>query len=335
MPVRGLSGRREVLEMSTSYYLGVDIGSSSVKAVMTDEDDRVVKSDYRRNLGITSSMGEMVSVFAGEEVRGVGVTGSGRDFARVLLGGDVVMNEIIAHATAAMKLHPGARTVFEIGGEDSKLVIVEGGVVTRFAMNTSCSSGTGTMIEAIATRMGVSIEDVSEMALSSTSEVSIAAKCGVFAQSAAVNKRNVGVPVEDILMGVCRAVVDNYFTILVRNNRLRGPYLFQGAVAWNEAVVRSFEEKVGEKIIVPPAPHLMGALGMAVIARRYGVDRPRRIDVETNFRTKLRTGDECANRCEIVDLIKNGKMLGSVGNRCEKCSALDEGTGGGKTVPTL
>jgi predicted CoA-substrate-specific enzyme activase len=280
-----------------------------------------MQSDYLKNLGITSSMHKLVQKFNDYEISGIGITGSGRDFGKILLDADIVKNEIIAHSTASLYCNPEVRTIFEIGGEDSKLIQAEKGVITSFAMNTSCSSGTGTMIEAIATRMGVPIEKVSNMALSSNNNISIAAKCGVFSQSAAVNKRNMGVPVNDILMGVCRAVVNNYFSILVRNNKLEAPYIFQGAVAWNRAVMKCFEEKLGEKIIIPEIPHLMGAFGMAILAKNYGIDNKRKIDVNTNFETKIRYGNKCGNECEIVDLIVNGAIVGYVGNKCDRCVA--------------
>ncbi|MEE9614419.1 MAG: acyl-CoA dehydratase activase [Thermodesulfobacteriota bacterium] len=316
--------------MARKYYMGVDIGSSSIKAVLIDDIGTVVESDYMKNLGITSSVQKLVQGFEGYEISSIGITGSGRAFGRILLDADLVKNEIIAHSTAALHYNPEVNTVFEIGGEDSKLIQAEDGVVTGFAMNTSCSSGTGTMVEAIAARMGVSIEEVSAMALGSKNNVSVAAKCGVFAQSTAVNKRNVGVPVEDILMGVCRAVVNNYFSILVRNNRLKGPYIFQGAVAWNGAVVKCFEEKVGEEIIIPEMPHLMGAFGMALLTKSYGIERPRKLDVTTDYDTRIRYGTKCSNECEIVELIKNGAVAGCVGNKCDKCVVV----GGGEEVVT-
>jgi predicted CoA-substrate-specific enzyme activase len=305
--------------MKSKFYMGVDIGSSSIKAVLIDKSSNIIESDYMRNLGITASTQKLVQRFEGYEISGIGITGSGRDFGKILLNADLVKNEIIAHSTASLHFNPKVRTVFEIGGEDSKLIQAEEGVVTCFAMNTSCSSGTGTMIEAIATRMGVSIEKVAEKALKSKSNIAIAAKCGVFAQSTAVNKRNVGIPVEDILMGVCRAVVNNYFSILVRNNKLMPPYIFQGAVAWNSAVVQCFEEKVGGKVIIPEIPHLMGAFGMALLVKKYGIEHQRKIDINTNYETRIRYGDQCSNECEIVDLIINGAVAGCVGNKCDRC----------------
>lgn len=310
--------------MNSTYYMGVDIGSSSVKAVLVDKCNTIVESDYMRNLGITSSMQKLVKKFDGYKINGIGITGSGRDFGKVLLDADIVRNEIIAHSTASLQYNPEVRTIFEIGGEDSKLIQAEDGIITSFAMNTSCSSGTGTMIEAIASRMGVTIEKVSNMALSSKNNISIAAKCGVFSQSTAVNKRNVGVPVKDILMGVCRAVVNNYFSILVRNNKLESPFMFQGAVAWNRAVIKCFEDKVGEKIIIPKIPHLMGAFGMAILVKKYGIDNQRKIDTNTNYETKIRYGDKCSNECEIIELIKNGVVEGHVGNKCDRCIATGE-----------
>lgn len=302
-------------------YLGLDVGSTSVKGVIINEDKQIINHGYLRNNGVVQSVQELLKLLDTDKylIHGIGVTGSGRSFANAILNADLVKNEILAHSIASTHYYPNVRTIFEIGGEDAKLTQLDNGIPTNFAMNTSCSGGTGTMVENIAIKLGTTIEKVGGLALQSKNKTSIAGKCAVFANSTAVNKRNAGVPVEDILMGVCRAVVDNYFTILVRSNKVNPPYIIQGAVAWNEAIVKCFEDMVQDKVIVPEHPHLMGAIGMALLCAEDGINNPRQVNVDTNYSTVMRLGDKCSNVCEIIDFVNDGKVVASTGNRCDKC----------------
>lgn len=300
-------------------YLGIDIGSSSVKGVLLNEDALIIEKKYIRNTGIIDSINKLIKPFKKYTINGIGITGSGRGFGNIIFNADLVKNEIIAHAVASMTYHPEVKTIFEVGGEDSKLSQIEEGVVTNFAMNTACAGGTGSVIETIAGRLGVKIEDVGDLAFKSKNAISIAGKCGIFSQSTAINKRNIGVPVEDILMGVCKALVNNYFTILVRNLRIETPAILQGAVAWNRAVIKCFEDILQANILVPDYPELMGAIGMALLLKEQGINNPRKIGINTDYKTEIRFGANCSNRCEIIDVKEGGEILGSIGNRCSKC----------------
>lgn len=304
-------------------YLGLDIGSSSIKAVYTGNGPKpiILKSDYLRNMGIVSSLQKLILKFQDIEVAGMGITGSGRDFGNTLLCTDLVKNEITAHAVAAQNYLPSVRTVFELGGEDIKIIMLEDGIVIDFEMNSACAAGSGSIIEAIAARMGVAIEEVGDLALSSKNSITIASKCGVFSTSTAINKRNMGVATNDIMMGVCRAIVNGYFSVLVRNRVLKGPYVLQGMVAHNKAIVKCFQDMVNDDVLVPEHPELMGAVGMSLLLQEAQVNNPRSIDMNHNYETKVRIGTNCGNKCEIIDIIKDDKVLGYIGNRCGKCVA--------------
>jgi predicted CoA-substrate-specific enzyme activase len=315
--------------MAERHVLGCDLGSRAVKLVLVDEARRLVDSVYEPNTGIQESLVRAAARMRPLPVAAVGVTGSGRHLAEVLLGADTVMTEIAAHARGALHRHPAVATVFEIGGEDCKLIVLRDGVIDRFAMNTLCGSGTGSMIEAIAVRLGVPVEGFGELALRSRQEVTISGKCGIFAQSSVVTRLNQGYQKSDIAMGVARALVDSYFAMLVKGLRLRGPFVFQGATAFNGALRRCFEEKLGEPVVVPEQPHLQGALGIALLAQE-------RVPQRTAFRGWDRLGaadvtiaterlEGCSNRCEALRIEDGGSgAVRRVGSRCDRCTA--EGT---------
>jgi len=210
-------------------YLGIDVGSTSVKGVLLDDEKEIIDSVYLKNKGIIESAIECLGKLENEiEIAACGITGSGRNFTNVLIGGDMVKTEVLAHSIAALEYYPQVRTIFEIGGEDCKMMIIEDAVLNNFNMNNICAGGTGAMIETIASRMGIQIEDVGELASQSKNELELPGKCGIFCQSAVVNKLNSGVDKSDILMGVCRALIRNYLTIC-KGNKLEPPFIFQGA----------------------------------------------------------------------------------------------------------
>lgn len=308
------------------YYIGCDIGSTSVKLVALDKEVNVVKSSYVKNRGIIESIQKAFEEFNldnSSEIAGLGITGSGRYFGSVLLKADLVKTEILAHAKAALHYYPDVKTVFEIGGEDCKMIIIDKGRIKDFQMNTICGGGTGAMIEAIANRIGISIENVGDMALKSQNEISIAGKCGIFAQSTVVSKLNLGVNKDDILMGVCSALINNYFAMLAKGKILEPPFIFQGATAFNKALVHCFEKEVSNKITVPPHPHLMGAIGMALYLMENEPKETKFLglkNVKKDFRTTNIKSTRCANQCEVTYLYEGDKFIGSFGNRCEGCA---------------
>jgi len=145
--------------MQLSYILGLDIGSVSVKLALI-QDGRTRSKVYLRNTGLIPTIKEGLKQLPEVNIAGVGITGSGKEFVKCLVGADYLDSEIIAHVTATQKCIPGVRTVLDIGGEDSKLMLIKGGILSGFQMNKDCGGGTGSMIETIAARLGVAIEDV-------------------------------------------------------------------------------------------------------------------------------------------------------------------------------
>jgi predicted CoA-substrate-specific enzyme activase len=314
-------------QKNNKYYIGCDIGSVSVKLAVLDERANLIQSSYVKNEGIIESIQKAfkeLDLKENSQVVGLGVTGSGRYFGKVLLKADLVKTEILAHAKATLHYFPDVKTIFEIGGEDCKIIIIdEKERVKDFQMNTICGGGTGAMIETIANRMGIPVEKIGDIALKSQNEISIAGKCGIFAQSTVVSKINLGVSKDDILMGVCRALINNYFAMLAKGKSLKPPFVFQGATAFNKALIHCFEKEINHSIIVPPHPHLMGAIGMALYLIEEKPERTKFLglkNIKKNFKTTNIKSNRCSNRCEVTYLYEEDKFLGSFGNRCEGCS---------------
>jgi predicted CoA-substrate-specific enzyme activase len=302
-----------------AQYLGVDIGSISVKAVVLDG-DAIVDKVYLKNQGIIASCQQVLKELPLPNVDGVGITGSGSHFASSLIGGDYIDSEIMAHCTSVLKHVPNARTVIDVGGEDSKLMLIKDGILSDFQMNYSCSSGTGAVVEAIAARLGIKVEDVGDVALKSTGHITMSSKCGIFMMSEVVSQLNKGRSVNDILMGVCRAMVSNYLA-LARGKRLEPPIVFQGAVAKNRGVVRAFEETLGP-VIIPEYPEFAGAVGIALLCEEnmvgYTKFRGKDAILNHSYQTKVWYCKDCENECEILSLIDDGKAIANFGSRCGK-----------------
>lgn len=304
-------------------YLGIDCGSVSIKAVLLNNNKEVIKSTYIKNHGLIESIKKVFSnIQTDKEIKGVGITGSGREFISTLVGGDKIESEIIAHYIAATITFPHAKTIFDIGGEDCKLIQVNEGMITNFAMNRDCGGGTGAMIESIANRMDIALEKIGEVALKSKKKISLPSKCGVFCQSAVVSKLNKGMNKSDILMGVCRGLIGNYFAMLAKGRKLESPYIFQGATAKNKALIYCFEEELQHKIIVPEKPEFMGAIGVAIATMEDKIQKSNFKGfniIKSKHNTCTYISNGCTNQCEITEIFENEKLLGTIGNRCEKC----------------
>ena len=309
----------------TKGYLGIDIGSISTKGVVIDRDNNILAKEYLWTEG--EPMGAVKRLLKALEIQlreqdvqvvSVGTTGSARKLIGVMTGASVVKNEITAHAIGTTTVHPDVRTIFEIGGQDSKIVIIENGFVTDYAMNTLCAAGTGSFLSSQAHRLGVSVEDFGEIALTSKKPTNIAARCTVFAESDLVHKAQIGHKKEDIIAGLCKAVVTNYLNNIGKGKKILPPIVFQGGVSKNVGVKKAFEDAVGHEVIVDENGHLMGAFGVAVLARRSGREKQFSFDTaDIAFRTRGFECGKCANHCEIICVYRENELIDAWGNKCE------------------
>ncbi len=312
-------------------YLGIDVGSVTTKFAVIDENDQLIMSRYTRTQGkplavIQEGIRQLSKDLSSDiEIAGVGATGSARYLTSAVVGADVVKNEITAHAVGALHYFPDVQTVLEIGGQDSKIIILRDGIVVDFAMNTVCAAGTGGFLDQQASRLSMKIEDFGPLALESKTPVRIAGRCTVFAESDMIHKQQMGHRVEDILYGLCEAMARNYLNNLGLGKEILPPVVFQGGVAANKGIVRAFEEALKTEILVPPHNHVMGAIGSALLAHEhmamngsvptkfkgFGVS-----DVE--YTTSSFECKACSNVCEIVMIKMNRETIARWGGRCDK-----------------
>lgn len=314
-------------------YLGIDVGSVTTKVAALDENDELVASTYARTEGkpivvVQQALREIAETLpAGTEVAGIGTTGSGRYLAGAMVGADVMKNEITAHAVAASHYFPETRTILEIGGQDSKIILLRDGVAVDFAMNTVCAAGTGSFLDQQAYRLHMSIEDFGPAALQSKSPVRIAGRCTVFAESDMIHKQQMGHSVPDILYGLCEALARNYLNNLGLGKEILPPVVFQGGVAANKGMIRAFEETLKTEIQVPRHHHIMGAIGAALLAHEDMIAESRPSSFrgfgvsDLNYRTSSFECKGCSNLCEILEIRAGRELVARWGGRCGKWDA--------------
>jgi len=308
------------------YYLGIDVGSISTKGVIIDSNEKLIAYEYLWTEGnpinaVKEVIKNLYSKIKDKNIKvsSVGTTGSARKLIGVMLSASVVKNEITAHAIGCLSRHKEVRTILEIGGQDSKIILINKGIVSDYAMNTLCAAGTGAFLTSQAKRLGIRIEDFGNIALQSKKPAKVAARCTVFAESDLVHKLQTGYTKEDIVAGLCNAVVNNYLNNVGKGKKIVGPVVFQGGVSKNKGVVAAFEKALNEKILVDDYGHLMGAIGIAIIAKRSGleIEFDEKIE-EVKFETSGIECQKCSNKCDIICVLKNQRLIDSFGHRCDK-----------------
>ncbi|HYA93739.1 MAG TPA: acyl-CoA dehydratase activase [Thermodesulfobacteriota bacterium] len=310
-----------------SNYLGIDVGSITTKLVVLSGDDQVLAKSYIRNSGrpieaiqqgvdeILAQLGETIPI------DGVATTGSARHLAAYLVGADLVKNEITAHAISVIDFLSEAKTVIEIGGQDSKVIVLRNGVVVDFAMNTVCAAGTGSFLDQQATRLGISIEAFGDLALKANHPVRIAGRCTVFAETDMIHKQQIGHSVEDIVAGLCDSLVKNYLNNVCRGKEILSPIVFQGGVAANRGIQRALERELEVSLVIPEHFDVMGAIGAAKLVKKAkpsktqfrGFDLPRKSCSTRGFDC-----EECGNQCEVIQLLVDHEVVACWGDLCER-----------------
>ena len=319
-------------------YLGVDVGSLSTKAVVMDKHKRILAKIYLMTAGRPLDAIHEVMKAIGDQVQkkvkiiGAASTGSGRYLTGDFIGADVIINEITAQATGAAIVNPKVDTIFEIGGQDSKYISLNNGVVVDFEMNHACAAGTGSFIEEQANRLGISIKnEFAQLAFASKSPVKLGERCTVFMESDLLSYQQQGAATEDLVAGLSYSIVANYLNRVVGRRKIGDNICFQGGTAFNKAVWAAFEKVTGKPIMVPDHHECTGALGAAAIAAEHieqaaqqtGVRTESKFKgfenlVNTNYTVESFACDHCSNHCEI----KKVKMVGSeplfYGSRCDR-----------------
>ena len=310
-------------------YLGIDVGSVTTKLAVLDKEDQLIDALYLRTQGepiavVQEGLREIAQRLSSDvQIKGVGTTGSARYLAGVIVSADVIKNEVTSQAVAALQYFPEVQTVIEIGGQDSKIIIIRNGIITDFGMNTVCAAGTGSFLDQQASRLNMRIEDFGERALESKKPVRITGRCTVFAESDMIHKQQMGHRTEDIIYGLCQALVRNYLNNVGLGKEILTPIVFQGGVAFNQGIVRALEEILEAKVTVPSHHEVMGAIGAALLvheemaARGDGTKFKGFGVADAHFHTSSFECKACPSMCEVAQLFLDGKVLARWGGRCD------------------
>ena len=327
------------------FRLGVDIGSLSTNVVLIDDEHNVVARRYLPTASkpLNAVQRGLKEIFeeigADVEVVSAGTTGSGRYLIGDFIGADDIRNEITAQATAAIDYDPTVDTIFEIGGQDSKYISIQDGVIVDFEMNKVCAAGTGSFLEEQAEKLNINIiNDFEDLALSAHNPVRLGDRCTVFMESDLNSHQQRGADKDNLVGGLAYSIVQNYIQKVVGDKPIGNKIFFQGGVTNNKSVVAAFERITGKQIIIPPHFDVTGAIGAAILAQKAMVEgQPSRFKgfhvSDLPFTVDSFTCKSCTNNCEIQKVKIGGeKKPLFYGGRCELYE-VDDRKGKGKDIP--
>ncbi|SHH74166.1 acyl-CoA dehydratase activase [Desulfofustis glycolicus] len=303
--------------------LGIDIGSTSTKAVLVNGVGEVIAGFYTRTAGrplvAVQSIFRTIAAIEQEagrrfQVTACGTTGSGRKFIGTIVGADLVVDEITAHARAACQLNPDVDTIIEIGGQDAKFTTLAEGRVTSSTMNTVCAAGTGSFIEEQASRLNCPLTEISERTAGIAAPMA-SDRCTVFMERDINHLLSEGYSVNEVLAAVLHSVRENYLLKVASEGAIGEVICFQGATAKNRSLVAAFEQRLGKPIQVSTFCHLTGALGTALIMsdEGHGTAQPSRFAGLDIYRQTIPITSEvcelCTNHCKLSVAEINGRTV--------------------------
>jgi predicted CoA-substrate-specific enzyme activase len=327
-------------------YLGIDAGSTTSKFVLIDEDENVVDGFYSSNNGepltvIRQALLDIYQKYAGAginlEVIALGTTGYGELLFDKALGADFHTVETVAHAAAAQKYVPGVTFILDIGGQDMKAIDISNDIVTNIIVNEACSSGCGSFLENFARTLHIPVDQIAEAAFGARHPARLGSRCTVFMNSTIITEQKNGKQADDIMAGLCRSIIENVFTKVVRISnpaQLGDKIVVQGGTFKNNAVLRALEQYLGKNVVRAPFPGEMGAIGIALLTKREitehgytsphgGGNRSRFIGFEAlkNFSYTQESNllcPFCGNNCNRTLVRFSNGLTWVTGNRCER-----------------
>ncbi len=321
-----------------SVYLGIDSGSTTTKFVLIDENENIVDSFYASNEGEPLLIAKKALLEMNEKYRRMGVklnikaagtTGYGEMLFYHGFGADCHMVETVAHARATSKYVPDATFILDIGGQDMKAIWLDNGIITNIVVNEACSSGCGSFLENFASSLHIPVMEIADAAFDSENPAALGSRCTVFMNSSIVTEQRNGKGSKDIMAGLCRSIIENVFTKVIRissTDSLGDKIVVQGGTFQNDAVLRALENYIGKEVVRAPYPGIMGAIGAALTAKEHALETAE----ESTFITMEELKDFsftqeanvicpfCTNHCKrAVIRFSNGKSW-VTNNRCER-----------------
>ena len=321
-----------------SVYLGIDSGSTTTKFVLIDENENIVDSFYASNEGEPLLIAKKALLEMNEKYRRMGVklnikaagtTGYGEMLFYHGFGADCHMVETVAHARATSKYVPDATFILDIGGQDMKAIWLDNGIITNIVVNEACSSGCGSFLENFASSLHIPVTEIADAAFDSENPAALGSRCTVFMNSSIVTEQRNGKGSKDIMAGLCRSIIENVFTKVIRissTDSLGDKIVVQGGTFQNDAVLRALENYIGKEVVRAPYPGIMGAIGAALTAKEHALETAE----ESTFIAMEELKDFsftqeanvicpfCTNHCKrAVIRFSNGKSW-VTNNRCER-----------------
>lgn len=314
-------------------YLGIDAGSTTVKAVVTDENANILCSEYLPNGGnpvpiIKEFLEKLYEKYPDIHIEASAVTGYGEEMIMNAFGVDFGIVETIAHFTAAKKFQPDVDFIIDIGGQDIKCFQIRNNAIDNIFLNEACSSGCGSFLQTFAGALGYKIDEFARLGLFADKPVDLGSRCTVFMNSSVKQAQKDGATIENISAGLSISVVKNalYKVIRAASAKQLGEHIVvQGGTFLNNAVLRAFEQEIGHDVVRPEMAGIMGAYGAALYAQENSSGKSTILDAEglSNFKHEITmtTCNGCNNHCKLtINTFDNGRRFIS-GNRCDKPTA--------------
>lgn len=325
-------------------YLGIDSGSTTTKFVLMDDQEELLGSFYAPNAGEPLKVAKRALIEIRNRYRdagaklhilAAGTTGYGEMLFAKAFQAEYHTVETVAHARAAKKYVKDATFILDIGGQDMKAMWLDKGIITNILVNEACSSGCGSFLESFASSLGIPTQAIQEAAFSSRQPAVLGSRCTVFMNSSIITEQRNGRSAEDIMAGLCRSIIENVFTKVIRLSNLDSlgdKIVVQGGTFENDAVLRAMEEYTGREVVRAPYPGLMGAIGMALITReRYRKNPDHRTFIGLDGLEKFTYRQEensvcpfCANHCKRTILRFSNGSSWITNNRCERGEILGD-----------
>ena len=325
-------------------FLGIDSGSTTTKFVLMDENEELLGSFYAPNEGEPLNVAKRAlmdirdryrKAGAKLHIRAAGTTGYGEMLFSKAFQAEYHTVETVAHARAAQKYVPNATFILDIGGQDMKAMWLDKGIITNILVNEACSSGCGSFLENFASSLGIATRDIEKAAFASKQPAVLGSRCTVFMNSSIITEQRNGRSPEDIMAGLCRSIIANVFTKVIRLSNLDSlgdRIVVQGGTFENNAVLRAMEEYTGREVIRAPYPGLMGAIGMALITKERYAENPANqtfldLDELENFSYYQEDNAPCpfcANHCKRTILRFSNGSAWITNNRCERGEILGD-----------
>ena len=330
--------RKELDDHKGECFLGLDVGSTTSKAVLIDQDGNLLYSCYGNNEGSPlDSAAKMLRALYSHLPAGVGiawsaVTGYGENLIKAAFSCDLGEVETVAHYTAAQYFLPSVDLILDIGGQDMKCLKVRDGIIDSVILNEACSSGCGSFIETFAKSLDMNVEEFAREGVKSRAPADLGSRCTVFMNSKVKQAQKEGVSVGDISAGLCYSVVKNalYKVIKIKNpSELGDKIIVQGGTFLNDAILRSLEVITGKEVIRPDISGLMGAFGASLLAKKAWREGASTSLISASqlekfsYETKTARCKKCTNNCLLtINIFGNGQKFIS-GNRCERGAGIE------------